>query len=639
MLGFIFMTNLINKKPYLYLITLLINISLFAQTPCFTTNDTIGCLPHTVTLTNCSGSDAVVYIYDENGTKDTTTSNTYTYTTGGNHSITQLINTPTGLQSLIKPDYIKTIDRPLPIFTLHACEGLEVLTKIDNDDYQKYIISYSDGTINDTVPAYSITTKIFLDTQEKTITVTGYYENFDCTNTTSKTVLPIISLEEPQLQKLILTSSENTKEAVLSFNANTLLEYYTEQKTTTSNYQIIDSIQPSTEVVKISFNDVKTSPYTYRISSFDRCGNSIQSKEISTIELSVSPENNQNNLFWTNYASSNDLSNYQITKDSIIYTSVTINNFTDSAVRCGKNYCYHTTANLSYLNTTTGLQVVSISQTECVSAISTDTPPPITNFQSTFTSNNLSVHWEAPSDAPHEIYHLIENKNQQGYSLIDNFATDDTLKAIPTTIDDITNLCYLINYTDICGNNAPESSETCPIILSIITNDYPQPYEANWTAYHGFEPETYWLNMYDIDNKLIDQIETGKVLSYTFNWPNNENQIVTFSISTTNISSETHSTSITLEEETLILIPNAFTPNDDDLNDTFKPVGRFIDTYSISVFNSMGLLTFVSSGEQKAWDGKENGKHVPEGTYYYEMTVTDKKGTQSTKNGSVTLIY
>lgn len=53
----------------------------------------------------------------------------------------------------------------------------------------------------------------------------------------------------------------------------------------------------------------------------------------------------------------------------------------------------------------------------------------------------------------------------------------------------------------------------------------------------------------------------------------------------------------------------------------------------------MGTITFVSTDEQPDWDGKMNDKFVPEGTYYYEMTITDKKGEKTTKNGSVTVIY
>ena len=192
------------KYLFIYISIIILNIDLLSQTPCFTTPDTIGCIPHKVTLNDCSGSSAVVYIYEENDVKDTTTSDTYTYTTGGNHTITQLINTPSGIKSVSKTDYIKTIDRPEPNFTLYACEGLEVLIEINSDDYEKYIISYDDGSQSDTALPFTVTKKTFLNNLEKKITVVGYYEDFDCENNTSKSVSPIMSLEEPQLISLKL---------------------------------------------------------------------------------------------------------------------------------------------------------------------------------------------------------------------------------------------------------------------------------------------------------------------------------------------------------------------------------------------------------------------------------------------------
>ena len=176
------MWELENDVVNLNFIFILFSISVFTQVPCFTTSDTIGCLPHTVTLVDCSGAPAVVYIYEENGEKDTTTTGMYTYSTGGKHSITQLINTSGGIESLTKKDYIKTIDRPKPDFSLAACEDYNVLIKIETDDYQKYIISYDDDSENDTVLPYSSTIKKFNDITLKSITVQGYYENFDCSN-------------------------------------------------------------------------------------------------------------------------------------------------------------------------------------------------------------------------------------------------------------------------------------------------------------------------------------------------------------------------------------------------------------------------------------------------------------------------
>lgn len=64
--------------------------------------------------------------------------------------------------------------------------------------------------------------------------------------------------------------------------------------------------------------------------------------------------------------------------------------------------------------------------------------------------------------------------------------------------------------------------------------------------------------------------------------------------------------------------PNAFSPNGDGINDTW--VIRGLITYPesvVRVFNRDGHVIFQSVGGNRIWDGTQNGKPVPVGTYYY----------------------
>jgi gliding motility-associated-like protein len=67
--------------------------------------------------------------------------------------------------------------------------------------------------------------------------------------------------------------------------------------------------------------------------------------------------------------------------------------------------------------------------------------------------------------------------------------------------------------------------------------------------------------------------------------------------------------------------PNAFTPNGDGNNDTFKPVvnGSVYD-YEFHVFNRWGQEVFNSKDSQKGWDGKFGGRLVDNGTYVWLLT-------------------
>ena len=84
-----------------------------------------------------------------------------------------------------------------------------------------------------------------------------------------------------------------------------------------------------------------------------------------------------------------------------------------------------------------------------------------------------------------------------------------------------------------------------------------------------------------------------------------------------------------------ILVPNAFSPNGDGINDTW--VITNLSAYpgaTLDVFNRYGQLVFHSENYNKAWDGTFNGKPLPAATYYY---IIDPKNNEKKLAGSVTL--
>ncbi len=65
-------------------------------------------------------------------------------------------------------------------------------------------------------------------------------------------------------------------------------------------------------------------------------------------------------------------------------------------------------------------------------------------------------------------------------------------------------------------------------------------------------------------------------------------------------------------------VPNAFTPNGDGLNDTWKI--RYLDTYvdcTVDIYNRLGEHIFHSVGYKTPWDGRYKGKPVASGAYTY----------------------
>ncbi|WP_066402401.1 PKD domain-containing protein [Flavisolibacter tropicus] len=85
-----------------------------------------------------------------------------------------------------------------------------------------------------------------------------------------------------------------------------------------------------------------------------------------------------------------------------------------------------------------------------------------------------------------------------------------------------------------------------------------------------------------------------------------------------------------------VKVPNAFSPNGDGINDRWE-IQNLSDYPGaiVEVFNRYGQGVYRSTGYAQSWDGKVAGQVLPQGTYYYVITL--KNGFQPI-TGSVTIL-
>ncbi|MDX5340247.1 MAG: gliding motility-associated C-terminal domain-containing protein, partial [Cyclobacteriaceae bacterium] len=89
----------------------------------------------------------------------------------------------------------------------------------------------------------------------------------------------------------------------------------------------------------------------------------------------------------------------------------------------------------------------------------------------------------------------------------------------------------------------------------------------------------------------------------------------------------------------MVVIPNAFSPNGDGLNDTFLPKIKGVSSFSMEIFNTWGEKLFITNSlETKGWDGLYRGQMSPPGNYLYRITYTNPDGITHTQSGGITLI-
>lgn len=85
-----------------------------------------------------------------------------------------------------------------------------------------------------------------------------------------------------------------------------------------------------------------------------------------------------------------------------------------------------------------------------------------------------------------------------------------------------------------------------------------------------------------------------------------------------------------------VLVPNAFTPNGDNLNDTFRPVVDYerVRLFNMVIYNHWGQRIFETSNPAEGW----NGKDAPAAVYSWVISYSDMVGKGSQMKGVVTLI-
>ena len=92
------------------------------------------------------------------------------------------------------------------------------------------------------------------------------------------------------------------------------------------------------------------------------------------------------------------------------------------------------------------------------------------------------------------------------------------------------------------------------------------------------------------------------------------------------------------------LIPNAFTPNGDKLNDIFRVNGLYKNiNFKMIIYDKWGRLVFESDDIDKGWDGTYGGKYCEPDAFFWIVTVNFKGQDIQTKGdikfkGTVTLI-
>ena len=90
-----------------------------------------------------------------------------------------------------------------------------------------------------------------------------------------------------------------------------------------------------------------------------------------------------------------------------------------------------------------------------------------------------------------------------------------------------------------------------------------------------------------------------------------------------------------------VFMPNAFSPNNDGVNDRFRPVSTgYIFVRNFEIYNRFGQKVYWGYGTKalEGWDGTFIGQMQDIGTFFYQIDIETKEGSTIALKGDVILI-
>lgn len=89
-----------------------------------------------------------------------------------------------------------------------------------------------------------------------------------------------------------------------------------------------------------------------------------------------------------------------------------------------------------------------------------------------------------------------------------------------------------------------------------------------------------------------------------------------------------------------LYVPNAFTPDNDGINEVFRAYGPELDDFNLRIFNRWGDQVFESNDMERGWNGdsKGSGYYAQNDVYVWMISFTNSRGQREQQTGHVVLI-
>ena len=614
-----------------------LSIKTYAQ---FEANVTKGCAPLTVTLTSDVTDNGVQIKYRINGGApfDSQIVDDITLNAVGVYSITQIYQLPNeAAEEFVREDYIEVVEPEVPQFEVVPCSGFTAKINITDTYYDFYVIDFGDGT-TETVSGNKLVTHTYADGTAQDIIVKGGFTDGgnDFCGEQTQSFTPQLTINPGIIQGAVVVSEDTIE---LSYELPDNVTYILQENVGGNNFFDLMELDSDFNSTQLPGRDVKSDAYCYRIITRDACNNTeVVSDDVCVVDIEVTAGKGENVVTWPNLPVSANFEKVNVYVDNVLTEEITNTNqneFTHSDVTCNVDYCY-------FIEVVYSSGIITQSSEQCVTAQSAFEVPELTELNASVEGENIELTYLFSDEKSIKTLEIYRAENGGDYEKLPFDEIDFTSFTDTTVNVNANQYCYRIFATDFCDNVSSDSLTVCTVLLSGEKVD--DSNELSWTSFVGFPfGFSYTVEIMDEQGNLLEEVDglARNVLSYSdFNDPD-ESTIISYRVKVVadhDNSQISYSNTIVFIDELVLEAPEAFTPNNDGLNDTFYLRGQLITEYQLSVFTRWGELIFSSNSLENGWDGTINGKEAPAGPYSYVVKAKDLIGNETEQKGLFMLI-
>lgn len=622
----------------------------------------------------------------------TVNTSTSWYSGPGIYVITQGDNSGNGTAS----DYhhacqvVEIIKPSTPVVTYSVCNGDMIRVKLEanaNNNYEEYTVRFTaigssfNPSFNVRPASYPtlVSSGPIPNRLDRVFTVQGQSKTGSCpapVYTSPSISMTGTTLNLPLIRSITGSTLQNEFEMSVLAQSNIQRKVYIRDPLTSTGYNYNNPLltyQSGTstfDAVKVTVPN-PSKQYCFRTEAVDaNCPVStsissaiLSSEEVCTTPANLSMVNDAVRVSWL-MAIPNVIGGvfFDYRVERLMADGITIDKFfpainnastlslDDQDVVCGKEYLYRVITNYGQKSTSHILKIKA-SSTKTLAKIANvfadvQATNSLINVKGTFESGTGEP---LPAEMLEYRFYRADSPNGS-YQFLQ--ATVPTINTIDDATADINkqSYCYYMTWKDLCDRESVPSEKVCSIFLSSSVS------VINWTPESSFSTTTdfYRVNKIDpVTRQVIKPLADNLRNTYTFNTqglPDSEGQVIYLQIEakpiTGSISQNTHSNITRIYRPSLLLSPDAFTPNNDGVNDKFIIYGRFIQKLKMTIFDHWGNAIFYdetdnfASNTQLGWDGTlKNGEKAIQGMYVFRLEAEDTTGQSVTKEGTLFLTY